>query len=180
MKNIHINMNKKLIRLTESDLHRIVKRSVNKVLNEISIDTAIAAHKAAQGDLDWDEFDDSDEKYKRERQADTFANYAQDKGAKYYPYGLIGWYQNDSDGVFDRSEVVCSENIDDIPDDGYGIYALTREGKDVYEQWKEDASAGYDLGYGRMKGLAREIGGGEWNIWEYLTSHKHLSRKIKY
>ena len=27
-------MNKKLIRLTESDLHRIVKRSVNKVLRE--------------------------------------------------------------------------------------------------------------------------------------------------
>jgi hypothetical protein len=29
-------MNKKLIRLTESDLHRIVKRSVNKVLRESS------------------------------------------------------------------------------------------------------------------------------------------------
>ena len=29
------NMNKKLIRLTESDLHRIVKESVNRVLNEI-------------------------------------------------------------------------------------------------------------------------------------------------
>ena len=28
-------MNKKLIRLTESDLHRIVKESVNKILNEI-------------------------------------------------------------------------------------------------------------------------------------------------
>lgn len=28
-------MNKKLIRLTESDLHRIVKESVNRVLNEI-------------------------------------------------------------------------------------------------------------------------------------------------
>ena len=27
-------MNKKLIRLTESDLHRIVKMSVNRVLNE--------------------------------------------------------------------------------------------------------------------------------------------------
>ena len=27
-------MNKRLIRLTESDLHRIVKESVNKVLNE--------------------------------------------------------------------------------------------------------------------------------------------------
>ena len=29
-------MNKKLIRLTESDLHRIVKRSVNKILREAS------------------------------------------------------------------------------------------------------------------------------------------------
>jgi hypothetical protein len=28
-------MNKKLIRLTESDLHRIVKESVNKILNEV-------------------------------------------------------------------------------------------------------------------------------------------------
>lgn len=28
-------MNKKLIRLTESDLHRIVKESVNRILNEI-------------------------------------------------------------------------------------------------------------------------------------------------
>jgi hypothetical protein len=29
-------MNKKLIRLTESDLHRIVKESVNRILNEVS------------------------------------------------------------------------------------------------------------------------------------------------
>lgn len=33
--NCNRNMNKKLIRLTESDLHRIVKESVNKILNEI-------------------------------------------------------------------------------------------------------------------------------------------------
>lgn len=32
--NKETNMNKKLIRLTESDLHRIVKESVNKILNE--------------------------------------------------------------------------------------------------------------------------------------------------
>ena len=30
-------MNKKLIRLTESDLHRIVKESVNKVLREAQL-----------------------------------------------------------------------------------------------------------------------------------------------
>jgi hypothetical protein len=29
-------MNKKLIRLTESDLHKIVKESVNRILNEVS------------------------------------------------------------------------------------------------------------------------------------------------
>lgn len=31
-------MNKKLIRLTENDLHRIVKESVNKILKEYSYD----------------------------------------------------------------------------------------------------------------------------------------------
>ena len=33
--NCNTNMNKKLIRLTESDLHRIVKESVNRIINEI-------------------------------------------------------------------------------------------------------------------------------------------------
>jgi hypothetical protein len=32
--NRNTNMNKKLIRLTEGDLHRIVKESVNRILNE--------------------------------------------------------------------------------------------------------------------------------------------------
>ena len=36
--NNNTKMNKKLIRLTESDLHRIVKESVNKVLNESEYD----------------------------------------------------------------------------------------------------------------------------------------------
>ena len=34
MNNTYYNMNKKLIRLTESDLHRMVKESVNRILNE--------------------------------------------------------------------------------------------------------------------------------------------------
>ena len=36
--NKNTNMNKKLIRLTESDLHKIVKEAVNKILTESSID----------------------------------------------------------------------------------------------------------------------------------------------
>ena len=37
--NNRMDMNKKLIRLTESDLHRIVKQSVNKILKESSYDS---------------------------------------------------------------------------------------------------------------------------------------------
>lgn len=173
------------IRLTESQLRNMIAEAVRKTLNEISTDTAIAAHKKAQNDIDnaefrWDDYDAVDKYDKRKRQADKFAQYAQDNGAQYYPYGLIGWYNDDSDGVFDRSEVIYSDSIDDIPDDGDGIYALTREGKDIYEEWREDASAGYDLCYGRMKGLAQRIGGSERDIWRYLTSNTSLSKKIKY
>ena len=41
-KNSNRNMNKKLIRLTESDLHRIVRESVNKVLNETDLYDTLA------------------------------------------------------------------------------------------------------------------------------------------
>lgn len=37
LKNTYRNMNKKLIRLTESDLHRIVKESVNRTINEVAL-----------------------------------------------------------------------------------------------------------------------------------------------
>jgi len=39
---------KKLIRLTEADLHDIIKEAVNSVINEISIDTVDSAAKAAK------------------------------------------------------------------------------------------------------------------------------------
>ena len=46
-------MNKKLIRLTESDLHRIVKESVKKVLNESqSLKSTIASINELCNDLD--------------------------------------------------------------------------------------------------------------------------------
>ena len=35
--NTYLNMSKKLIRLTENDLHKIIKESVNKILNEVAI-----------------------------------------------------------------------------------------------------------------------------------------------
>ena len=89
----------------------------------------------------------------------------------------IGFYLDDTDGVFDRSEVIVSENIDEIPD-LCGIYELTEEGLEIYEEWCEDVSDGYDLCYGRMKGLADEIGGRQRDIWYYLVSRKSLTKSI--
>ena len=47
--------NKKLIRLTESDLHKIVKESVNNVLTELDWKTYASAEKKARerGDMDY-------------------------------------------------------------------------------------------------------------------------------
>lgn len=89
----------------------------------------------------------------------------------------IGFYVDETDGVFDRSEVIVSENIDDIPD-LCGIYELTEEGLEIYEEWCEDVSVEYDLCYGRMKGLADEIGGTQKDIWYYLVSRKSLTKSI--
>ena len=63
-------MKKNRIRLTESQLHRVIKESVKKALNEISVGTAISAHKKAQSDLDnmefsWSDSDAVDKYYKR-------------------------------------------------------------------------------------------------------------------
>lgn len=170
------------IRLTESQLHNIIGESVKQVLMELKGNTAVNAHKKAQSDIDdyeWGDDNDHDKYLRRQRQSDTFAEYAQNKGMEYNPYGFIGWYLDDSDGVFDRSEVVYGEKIDDVPDLGYGIYALTREGYNTYCEWCDDAAVGYDLGNGRMKGLAGEIGGTQQAIWNYLTSDSRLSKKVQ-
>ena len=89
----------------------------------------------------------------------------------------IGFYLDDTDDIFDRSEVIVSENIDEIPD-LCGIYELTEEGLEIYKEWCEDVSVGYDLCYGRMKGLADEIGGTQRDIWYYLVSRKSLTKSI--
>lgn len=56
--------NRKLIRLTESDLHRIVRMSVNKLLREVKYgklpvgynSTSVGADEPEE-DLDWNEWD---------------------------------------------------------------------------------------------------------------------------
>ena len=47
-------MNKKLIRLTESDLHKVIKESVNKVLTELDWKTYDSAMRKAAAKKDFD------------------------------------------------------------------------------------------------------------------------------
>ena len=47
---------KRTIRLKEAELKRMISESVRRVLNEVSTNTAISAHKKAQSDLDNMEF----------------------------------------------------------------------------------------------------------------------------
>ena len=67
---------KKIVKLTESDLHKIVKESVNRVLNEVSIDTLRRAQDKAFDEYDsmWPDDEDYDEAFanKRKRQYDAF------------------------------------------------------------------------------------------------------------
>ena len=72
------NMNKKLIRLTESDLHRIVRESVNNVLTELDWKTyQNAAKKAHLKSLD--DFPDGDEEgIEYGRKAHKFRKAAED------------------------------------------------------------------------------------------------------
>ena len=76
-------MNKKTIRLTESDLHRIIKESVNRVLNEVSTNKRAAALVKANNQKFPDTktmmkgnrvVDTNLEKQRKERQKDLFAN----------------------------------------------------------------------------------------------------------
>ena len=50
------------------------------------------------------------------------------------------------------------------------VHALTKEGEELLEQWCDDVSVGYDLCYGRAKGLAAKYTSEQ--MWEKLTDPK--------
>ena len=73
-------MNKKLIRLTESDLHRIVKESVRKVLREAAYDINSPEYKQMYDSGGWDD-DEDDETSKEIRGYESLPDKAR------HPYG---------------------------------------------------------------------------------------------
>lgn len=164
------NMNKNKIRLTESQLHNMIRESVKRVLNEIHTDTAIAAHKKAQNELENSDMD-FDTLYKRERQTDKFLDYAQKKGADYYPYGFIGLYHEQETG-HNLLEIDFADSINEINPACKHIYALTRIGREYYDWW-EDEYLDDDSDTSKI------FGHDAVDLWGYLTSDEKLAIKIK-
>jgi len=114
--NNHTNMTKKqVIRLTESGLHRIIKESVNKILNEISIDKLQRAQDKAFDEYDsmWPDDENYDEDFvnKRKRQYDAFKDrihQLNSEGGKNVYYivipGVAGFYNGQVRKVYMTQE----------------------------------------------------------------------------
>ena len=133
--NCNRNMNKKLIRLTESDLHRIVRESVNKVLMEASgLDprtTANAAEKARmRGQYD---------------RAKMFKNASVDSWNEKFADGdMEGFDSEFFDPKFYDGSVSLGDggvSVKHTKDNGYGdIYkpkCPSRNGEDYRFYWRE-------------------------------------------
>ena len=106
---------KRITRLTESDLHRIVKESVKRVLNEVSIDTLQRAQDKAFDEYDsmWPDDEDYDEAFanKRKRQYDAFKariHQLKSQGGKKVFYivkpGMSGFYNGEVKKVYMTSD----------------------------------------------------------------------------
>lgn len=102
-----------------------------------------------------------------------------------YKYGIIYFVYDVSDNVFDRSYIGVAKDLNSLPEvkedfeySEEGLFALTEKGSAIFDQWHDDASCGCDLCYGRMKGICREIGGTDRNLWNYLTERDYLSKRI--
>lgn len=106
---------KKIVKLTESDLHKIVRESVNRVLNEVSIDTLRRAQDKAFDEYDsmWPDDEDYDEAFanKRKRQYDAFKDrihQLKSQGGKKVFYivkpGMSGFYNGEVKKVYMTSD----------------------------------------------------------------------------
>lgn len=102
-----------------------------------------------------------------------------------YEYGIIYFVYDVSDSVFDQSYIGVTKDLNSLPElkenfeySEDGFFTLTKEGSDIFDKWHDDVSCGYDLGYGRMKGLCQTIGGTDKRLWDYLTERDYLSKRI--
>lgn len=107
---------------------------------------------------------------------------------KDFEFGAIYYVYDISDNLYNKSYVGIVENEAGIPDldedlwmmSDYGLFELTRAGRELFEKWREDVSCGYDLCFGRCKGLANSIGTTDYDIFEYLINRPEYTKRIEH
>lgn len=107
---------------------------------------------------------------------------------KNFKFGAIYYVYDISEGIYNNSYVGLAENSNDFPnlDDDlwmmsdFGLFELTEAGRELYDEWRDDVSCGYDLCYGRCKGLADSIGANDYDIFEYLTNRPEYTKKVEH
>ena len=112
---------KKLIRLTESDLHRIVNESVNKILNEILSPEEIAAIDAAYADEDIDFEEPIERPERRHRNMELYTVYETYIDVR-HPDEHKPWRMIERDATFD--------DVTSLELDGRSIYCGNGTDKD--------------------------------------------------
>ena len=168
---------KKLIRLTESDLHRIVKESVSKIVTEVNLNLAKAAGNKAyskERELSKDPYNNEKEIKKLHRQQRTFDDYISKHISKNKtPFGVIALFKNLTDGdiklvrAMDISDLKTKKDYDydlyldsncyDLVD---GVFALTRAGA-------------VNLFHFTKQGLSTQ------DIWDRLTKNQQHKREYR-
>lgn len=97
-------------------------------------------------------------------------------------FGFVAFVHDISDGVYDYSDIVLFDDwkeLDAYNDEDHwtfdenGVFALTKDGREHLDQYKEDCSYGYDLCYGRATGLASEY----YNAYDFFG---HLTLNTDY
>lgn len=95
-------------------------------------------------------------------------------------YGYIGrtsaWYGDDDiESIFIPDYWKWVDSPNQLAGD---VHELTEEGNELLSKWCNDASAGYDLCFGRMKGLAAEYSREE--IYQLITGDEKYSKPIEH
>lgn len=75
------------------------------------------------------------------------------------------YLENEDDYVF----IPCMWEISETRNEDVEGYELTDEGLELAEQWIEDDSYGYDLCFGRARGLAGQYT--QYEMWERLIKY---------
>lgn len=135
---------KQRIRLTESDIHRIVKESVNTILSELDWRTYASA---AKGNKEWLKSHPIHKAHQNNRTYD-FQNAASDAFQK--KYGLEGQYDN---GAYTDKGTINLNTMDDFSvsgsrDHDFGDENPHRLNHNVYHMGKKYGENG---GYGRSR-----------------------------